>query len=479
MILYRYIIKELIFPFIVSICIISFFFVMQQAVLLAERIISKGIDLGIVLEIFAVQLGWIVVLAVPMGILLGTLWTFGRMSGDNEITSIKASGQNPINLLIPVLAAASVFTILIYFFNDFVLPDANHRTANLLGDIARKKPAALIEPRILIRDYPGYAIYIDDVDPQTGVLKDIRIFTDSHDQDPSTTIADSGLIQMTPDQQYIRLSLFNGETHSIPRNGKNEYFVGRFGKQVVCIKNIDTDLQRTQSSYRGDREKTTSMMYADVADLKMSNLQNYNEFNQTLDSLKNRIRKLDSLSLTDSSLTQKDTDSLTFEMWVAQLGADKKIPILKVRDQANLIDRVTRRLTSNNLMIAQYTVEIHKKYAMPVACIIFALIGAPLGIMARRGGLTVGATYSIIFFIINWICLIGGEALADKGKVNPILAMWFGNILTGIVAVILIIFMLRDRSIRFDAIPLFFKRHFPKIRMPHNKFTSIIFQKIP
>ena len=252
MILYRYIIKEHIFPFLASLSIIVFYFIMQQAVMLLERIVSKGLDGKIVLEVFIIQLGWIIALAIPMAILTATLWVFGRMSGDNEVTSIKASGQSMLTLLSPVFAAAAVVTVLLVFFMDLILPDANHRAANLLSDISRKRPAAFIEPKILIRDFPGYTIYITDVNPKSGELKGIRIFSDQPGQDPSSTVAANGIIRMTPDQGFLELTLFNGETHSISRKNWSDYFLCRFARQVVYIQNIDTKLERTNSSYRSD-----------------------------------------------------------------------------------------------------------------------------------------------------------------------------------------------------------------------------------
>ena len=96
MILYRYIIKEHIFPFFASLSIIVFLFLMQWAVVLLDRIISKGLDPKVVLEIFVIQLGWIIALAIPMAILTATLMTFGQMAGDNEIMAIKASGSRSL-----------------------------------------------------------------------------------------------------------------------------------------------------------------------------------------------------------------------------------------------------------------------------------------------------------------------------------------------------------------------------------------------
>lgn len=478
MILYRYIIKELIFPFLVSLGIISFLFVMQTAVYLLDKLISKGIEPSIVLEVFLVQLGWIVVLAVPMAVLMGSLWTFGRMSGDNEITSIKASGQSLLTLLFPVLSAATVLSVLLFYFNDLVLPDANHHTANLLSDISRKRPVALIEPKVLIRDFTGYTIYTDDVNARTGIMHKIRIFTDAANQDPSLTVADSGTIRMTPDQAYLELTLYNGETHSFSREKKDDYFVGRFQKQVVCIKNVDSNFKRTNSSYRSDREKSTALMMADVKELKTSNADIIKEYHALLDTLSRSILELDSLSSVykDSSVL---LDSMSFDSWAAKVSLSRTAPVIKARDHEGSIDRFVRRLQSNNVMINQFMVEVHKKYAIPAACIIFVLIGAPLGIMAKRGGFTVGASYSILFFVINWALLIGGESFADKMIIHPAVAMWSGNVLVGIIGIVLTILMLRETQIRFDAIPNWFKRVFARKRKPKvNPFFKFL-AKIP
>jgi lipopolysaccharide export system permease protein len=457
MILYRYIIREHIFPFLASLSIIVFLFLMQWAVILLDRIISKGLDPGIVFEIFVIQLGWIIALAIPMAILSATLMTFGRMSGDNEITAIKASGRSMWPLLLPVFSAATVFMVSLVYFNDLILPDANHRASNLLSDISRKRPAAFIEPGVLIRDFTNYALYAQHVNARSGELRDVKIFSDAPDKDPSSTVATRGFIRLTPDEQYLELTLFDGETHSTSRQDPKSYFVGRFKKQLFYIRNVDTRLQRTNSSYRGDREKSSTMMLADVKDLKRSRTIVLTEFNSSLDTLCAQIGRFDSLASSKSSgavieSRSPPNDNLTFSRWASLLQISKTKANYEIQHLGERTERTIRRLDADNIMISQYMVEVHKKYAIPVACIIFVLIGAPLGIMARRGGLTVGASYSIFFFVTYWAFLIGGEDLADKMKISPEAAMWSGNILIGLCGIVLTFLMLRETTIRFDSL---------------------------
>jgi lipopolysaccharide export system permease protein len=471
MILYRYIIKEHIFPFLASLSIIVFYFIMQQAVLLLDRIVSKGLDPAIVFEIFIIQLGWIIALAIPMAILTASLWTFGRMSGDNEITSIKASGQNMLSLLMPVFSAAAVFTVLLFFFNELILPDANHRTSNLLSDISRKRPAAFIEPKVLIRDFANYTIYTDDVNPRTGDLKGVRIFSDMPGQDPSTTVAARGFIRMTPDQGYLELSLFNGESHSISRANGKDYFIGRFGRQVIFIKNIDTKFERTNSSYRSSREMSSQAMLVEVKGLKKENDGAMLQYRQSIDSLTRMILRFDSLSA--ALPASRDTLQVsTYDEWLAAMGKPSMQNRMKLQEESDLADRIARRVKSNMLQISEYMVEVHKKYAIAAACLIFVLIGAPLGIMARRGGLTVGASYSIFFFIAYWAFLIGGENVGDKMIVPPWIAMWTGNTIIGVCGFVLLILMIRETTIRFDGIIAWWRKVFGSDASLFGRITS-------
>jgi lipopolysaccharide export system permease protein len=83
----------------------------------------------------------------------------------------------------------------------------------------------------------------------------------------------------------------------------------------------------------------------------------------------------------------------------------------------------------------KYLVEIHKKYAIPAACILFVIVGCPMGIITKGGNFGVSAAVSLGFYVLYWISLIGGEKLADRGFMSPALAMWLGNILLAVIGV--------------------------------------------
>ena len=130
-------------------------------------------------------------------------------------------------LLVPVLVAAGIFTVTNIYFNNYILPEANHRASNLYSDISHKKPAVMLEPGILIRNFTNYALWVKRVNAATGVMKDVRIFSAVPGEDPSTTIAESGTVALTPDEKQIALTLYNGETHRQSIKNTEEYSSAR------------------------------------------------------------------------------------------------------------------------------------------------------------------------------------------------------------------------------------------------------------
>lgn len=95
----------------------------------------------------------------------------------------------------------------------------------------------------------------------------------------------------------------------------------------------------------------------------------------------------------------------------------------------------------------QFEVEIYKKYAIPFACIVFGLIGAPLGIQSRRSGRAWGFSLSLAIFLVYYISLTGGESLGDKGVIPPVLAVWGINVIFFFLGVYLIYMVGSERPI--------------------------------
>jgi lipopolysaccharide export system permease protein len=445
-ILAKYILREHIAPFFYSLFVITFLFLIDFLIRILSSILSKGLEWRVVLEIVVLNLAWMLALSIPMAVLVAALMAFGRLSADNETTALRALGISPVRAMLPVLGVAALLAGGLMWFNDRVLPEANYRAASLRNDIGRKKPAAFIVPRRVIRDFEGYRLWMDRVDPSTDVFHGVRVYQQERGQPVRYTFADSATLSYTPDGAYLLIRLHHGENHVIEPRDPKQYVRVRFREQVAAIRNVDANLNRQERGYRTDREMSVAQMMKIVNDnRKMLGTLREEYASRIFED----IRAHDIRFLADSG--RPVPPRLLRDDWAtvsSGLGVTPTV-IAAARQQEEqklqLLERYESRARSAKMEINQYLVEVHKKYSIPVAALVFVLVGAPLGIMARRGGLGTGVVYSLAFFILYWASMIRGEALSDKLEMSPVAAMWAPNIIVGAGGLWLLWRVVRER----------------------------------
>jgi lipopolysaccharide export system permease protein len=432
MILTRYVLREHIAPFFAALFVTTFLFIINFLVEVLDKILSKGIPAQIVLEIFVLNVVWMVGLAVPMSVLAATLMTFGRFSADREITAMQAAGISQFSIMRPVLIVSVLLMVLLIAFNNWVLPEANYRSSMLMQSITRKRPHAMIDEGKLINQFPGIQIWVSRIDNQNATLYGIKIF-ETDGSFPRVITADSASMEYVDMGATLMLHLKNGENHFIDPKDPERYFRIRFANQDFAVQNIDNRFERTDKKNRSDREMPIEDMLKVVEEAE-SDIQNLiRDFEQIIwQNADNLTTVLKSDSLLPEELEDKEIlpDNARFR---------NALEIVK-KEEAEILTQINRmemRRETLKKRIAMHAVEIHKKISTAVACVVFALIGAPLGIIARRGGIGPGTVYSLGFFTVYWVCLIGGENLADRLIIPPALAMWACNALIGITGLFL------------------------------------------
>jgi lipopolysaccharide export system permease protein len=302
-----------------------------------------------------------------------------------------------------------------------------------MQSISRKKPSAFIEEGKLITDFAGVQMWITRIDPATSTLYGIQIFELDGSGPPRTIVADSAFMEYIDGGATLMLRLRSGENHFVDAKDPSKYFRIHFSSQDFAIQNVDASLDRRERKVRGDREMPVEMMLEVVQKAKADSAVAFSDAQAELFA---DMRKLSSLLKADTALPdalrsgEATIDSAAHARAVATVSALEA-------DRKKQSARQEIRLESATKRIAQYEVEIHKKFSTAVACLVFALIGAPLGILARRGGIGPGTVYSLGFFVVYWVCLVGGENLADRLLVPAWLAMWASNILIGAFAIVL------------------------------------------
>ncbi len=429
-ILWKHILRAQVIPFLFSTIILMAIFILQFIMKFMDNLVGKGLSAGVIVEVVVFNLAWMLVLAIPMSVLVATLMAFGTLSANNEITAMRASGLSLYRLIAPALAASILLCFALIQFNNDILPDANHKAKVLSSDIYRKKPTLSIVPGLFSTGISGYTILVRKTFEESNDLEGVTIFDHTRSDVSTTVTAKRGTISFSPDYRKLIMDLWDGEIHEIGTSGFKHYRTIRFVKHRIAMDASGFDFQRSQESAfsRGQRELSAGDMW------------------QRVDSLR---KMLASSTTRTASLVNEELEKIfsptSTPARQARLNRDPKtMGISRVTSLRSVLDSELRRSESWDRQIREFLVEIHKKYSIPVACIVFVLIGAPLGIMARRGTFGVAASLSLGFFLLYWSCLIGGEKLADRGFIQPWLGMWIANIILGALGLYLTIRTARE-----------------------------------
>jgi len=411
----------------------------------ADRLVGKGLDGWVITKLVVYNLSWMVVLVVPMASLVATLMAFGNLSQNNEVTIMKSSGISLYKMMIPPFIASIVVAILLFQFNNDVLPDANHQAKILMSDISRTKPTLSLEPGFFSQEVNNYAILVRAINQNSNWLYQITIYDYSNSAKINVVTADSGKIFFSKDQSKLLMDLYHGEIHESDIQNTTLYRKLEFEKHIITMDGDQFSFQQSGPTSRGERELSVYDMRIIADSIKILLNEHTSLFNKEL----NRHLFLDSARIKNVSENN--------------LGKSNELVYLraieKLRNTKNIVLSNFNRVEWTKRELEKYEVEIYKKYALPGACIIFMLIGAPLGVMVRKGGFGVAAGISLFFFLIYWAFLIGGEKLSERGFFSPFIGMWAANIVLGVTGIILTIKTNKEaKTITFN----FIKKLIPK-----------------
>ena len=424
-----YILRLHLVPFLLGFGVITFLLVMDTIFDYLDLIVNRGLPVLTVLELFTLSLGFIVALSVPCAVLVSSLMTFGRLSQDNEITALRAIGVNVWSVLLGPLFAALGLTIALTLFNNYVLPESNHSFANLLVDIGRMRPTVRLQEGVFINDFPGYDLMVKSINGRTNEMHGVTIYQMNPGGPPTTIIADRGRLSYTPDGRTAVLELKDGEIHDIPADegGSRRYRRLVFKTHVINIAGAGGMLERTVREVRGNREMSVPMLMAerDSAERQLLTAAASRELRfrtmgvlaPDLEPLRpDRVTRVAGLPALIDRLTHREDPLEQVALARPELRTD--VDMWRLERDAYL-----KRM-------ANLSVEVHKKFALPFACVVFVLIGAPIGMRVRRTGPAV-AFLSVLFFMFYWFCLIGGEEMANRLIVPAWLGMWLPNLVLG------------------------------------------------
>ena len=373
----RYIIREVIPPFLLSLLILTFLLVLPPVMEHLEKLLAKGVSWTTAARIIWTAVPQAAGLTIPMSLLVGLLVGLGRLSADREAVALLACGVSPYRLLRPVglmglvAGAATLYVMLVS------IPDANQTFRELTFEVISKRIDSDLHPRVFFQDFPGWVLYArDEPDPGVPGWKDLLVTkTDEASGTRTIYLSRRGRMVINRAEHQVHLVLENGNQYSITKDGQADTF--NFPGAFVLALNPD-QIFPDINIQRGPNEKTIPELQADMRD-----------------KIKNGISPHPEI------------------------------------------------------------ITIQQKFSIPVACLVFALVGLALGMSVARDGKLAGFVVGIAVIFAYYIVFLLAESLTKGYYANPEavktggrfmaahLARWMPNITLGLFGLAALIWRAR------------------------------------
>ncbi|MDP2480309.1 MAG: LptF/LptG family permease [Candidatus Palauibacterales bacterium] len=489
-ILTRYLLRLHAAPFLFALSALTLLLLLNEIGQRFNKLLGKGLDWTIIARVFVLSLPFILAVTVPMAVLIAVLYTFNQLAADNEITALKASGIHLPRLLAPLALAGLLIGGALVVFNNTLLPASNHRLALLLSSIGRKKPTFVLRERT-INEVLANELYLQAarIDRARSALQDVAIY-DRRTRDRARTIyADSGDMAYNKTQTDLFLTLYNGIMYQHSENKPREFERMDFRELVMRVPGVTNQLEKEQENgYRGDREMPVGRMEKEVRSARLEQAEVLAQSRAFSEGLALRILGLpvprdtvpsrpaasrpgaappgaagdtgETSAARDTQETGAARDTGTGKATTSvpdtgPLAAVSGSDTAFVRDSTLAVARrkghdnaarlnalvsaateagsYTIRLRGAKQRASRYQVEIQKKFAIPTACLVFVLIGGPIAVRYKEGGVAMVVAVSLVVFCAYYVSLVAGEGLADRLIISPYVAMWSPDVLFGAI----------------------------------------------
>ena len=444
-------------PFFGWLGILMFLLLMQFLIRWLPEIAGKGIPVLVIVELITYNLAYMMVLAVPMSVLLAALMAFGGLAESKYYTVIKSTGISFGEIVWPALLCALLVGSGLLYFNNVLLPEANYRARQLWTDIRNKRPGFELQPGVFYDEMENYSILVGDRPAGSNRLIDVTIYDYTQGREEQAVMkAERGRIRSSQGGARLTLVLKDGEMHRpLPPSShsiERRYETLEFNRHVIHFNLSDAVFRRSTEEEASRSTRTMPLPgLLETTDSLRANLESdYNDLYTKIESSLFPSPSADSSAPPDSATTLlADAPTRPRLHPLASLDSVSQrtavtIASQKARSVQSRIENAGREIRWKDRRLRSYEVEIHKKFSIAVACIIFMVIGAPLGLALQRSGLATIGGVALGIFMFYWITLVQGEKLSERGFFPPWIGMWIANLLMSGVGFWLLVYILLD-----------------------------------
>src|ERR1043166_1375510 len=368
--LHLYLARQVLLTLLMTVAV--FTFVLMLGSVLKEilgLLVNRQATLLMVFQAVGLLIPFVMVFALPMGMLTAALLVFGRFSADHELSAVRASGVSLVSLITPVLLLSAALSGVAAMIKLQIAPQWRVAYNKLLFQVGLSHTGTLLPEKTYIKDFPGCIVYVSKV--RGTNLTDVLIYQLNADRIESYSRADQGTIQINPSNNVISVVLSNATRVSF-REGQKP-------PQTVLG---DTEFFYTNVAPRAERK-------IDMRDMTFLQLQD------ELEEVEKRM---------NTPVAVEKTSTAQMREKLHQMRAQRKVDLtLPVR------------------------VQIHRQVAFSFACVGFTLVGIPLGIRAHRRETTFGIAVALMLVLLYYSFFIVGQSLETRPDLAPHLILWLPN----------------------------------------------------
>lgn len=412
---------------------------MQFFWLYMDELIGKGLGIWMILQLLFYMSATLVPLALPLGILLGSIMTFGNMGEHFELIAIKAAGISLFRFMRPLLLFIILIAGFAFFFNNNIIPVANLKALSLLYDLRNSKPTLNIKPGLFNNDIDGFSIRVGDKSKDGFSIKNIMVYDHTKGYgNQNVVIANEG--KMIPSKRVLIFRLQDGWRYEEGGSGNltssnktqvrmhfkrwdkvfdlsgfkltrtdENLFKGAY--QMMNIRQLNHEIDSNER-YKKRVAVNVGSYLSPYLTLALPSAQK--------DTLEKKMRMEENSERSyKNSFFELVQDTLQYKVMEAALT--------NVRNSKGLVSISATDNSIQNENVLKYKIEWHRKFTLSFACVLLFLIGAPLGSIIRKGGLGLPLIIAVSFFLLFHIISLTGEKLAKSNSLPPWAGMWMAT----------------------------------------------------
>jgi len=381
----RFVVSQVVAPTFLGFATFTFLMLMRPLFTLMEQVFVRGADPLDALTLLWITMPHVIVFTIPMSYLFGVLLAVGKMNGDNEVMAMQAGGISLRRILLPIVGVGLVMTAVNGYLMLMVMPNASVKMRELrVRMFTSAKALGRIDPKVFHEGFPNYLLYVREADAETGVWRDILLFDRTSPGEERLTLARRGrLATGAEDDQDVDAKNNDRPSNVEPWLILEDVVTHQFSPSKPATYRVNTSQSQIHRMVSPNLGRTTYTLGFD----------------------------------------ERPSAEL-FEM-------------IRGRQRDPQGDGKNEEVSSEDRRLAG--LELHKRIAFPLACVVFSFLALPLGIGSRTGGRGRGFLLSLGVILVYYILFNNGHLMAREGQVPPWLGVWFPNIALSLLAA----FMLR------------------------------------